>query len=66
MKSADFSQRSKAFDEACALLASGKSAPDARDCVKVGIIQLLNSATFPDKRKSVDLTERNRNLSENA
>jgi hypothetical protein len=45
MKSADFSQRTKAFDEASALLASGKLAPDASDSVKVGIIQLLMQRT---------------------
>lgn len=41
MKSSDFSERSKAFDEGNALLASGKSKPDESDRLKVGIIQLL-------------------------
>jgi hypothetical protein len=41
MKSADFSQRTRAFDEATALLALGTLAPDASDRVKVKIIRLL-------------------------
>ncbi len=41
MKSEDFSERSKALDEANVLLASGKSTTEASDRVKLGIIRLL-------------------------
>jgi len=41
MKSPDLAGRSKAFDDANELLASGKSTPDDVDRLRVGIIQLL-------------------------
>jgi len=50
MKRPDLAERSKAFDDANELLASGKSTPEDIDRLKVGIIQLLiaeNARTNP-------------------